>query len=68
MKNLSEKVLWLAAGAAVGAIGYMAWKHRDELADLAEVAMERGKEFLESQMPTSEQPQQPAQDVKPEKA
>lgn len=50
MKVLSEKLLLVAAGAAVGAVGYLAWKNRDDLHDLVDVALEKGKELVEQQV------------------
>ena len=50
MKNLSEKLLLVAAGVAVGAVGYMAWKHRDELPELIDAAVNKGKELLDEQI------------------
>lgn len=50
MKELSEKLLLVAAGAAVGAVGYFAWKNRDELHDLLDAALDKGKELIEKQV------------------
>ncbi|OBQ56868.1 hypothetical protein [Halodesulfovibrio spirochaetisodalis] len=50
MKELSEKLLLVAAGAAVGAVGYLAWKNRDELHDLLDAALDKGKELIEKQV------------------
>ncbi|MCT4535920.1 hypothetical protein [Halodesulfovibrio sp.] len=50
MKELSEKILLVAAGAAVGAVGYLAWKNRDELHELLDVALDKGKELVEKQV------------------
>ena len=50
MKDISEKLLLVAAGAAVGAVGYLAWKNRDELHDLLDAALDKGKELMEQQM------------------
>ena len=50
MKALSEKLLLVAAGAAVGAVGYLAWKNRDELHDLLDVVLDKGKELVEQQV------------------
>jgi len=40
----------VAAGAAVGAVGYLAWKNRDELHDLLDAALDKGKELMEQQV------------------
>lgn len=50
MKELSEKLLLVAAGAAVGAAGYLAWKNRDELHELLDLALDKGKELIEQQV------------------
>lgn len=50
MKELSEKLLLVAAGAAVGALGYLAWKNRDELHGLLDKAMDKGQELFEQQV------------------
>ncbi|SIN98958.1 hypothetical protein [Halodesulfovibrio marinisediminis] len=50
MKEFSEKLLLVAAGAAVGAIGYLAWKNRDELHDLLDLVLDKGKELVEQQV------------------
>ena len=50
MKELSEKLLLVAAGAAVGAVGYLAWINRDELHDLLDAALDKGKELMEQQV------------------
>ncbi|WP_290921911.1 hypothetical protein [Halodesulfovibrio sp.] len=50
MKELSEKLLLVAAGAAVGAVGYLAWKNRDELHELLDLALDKGKELIEQQV------------------
>lgn len=47
MKDFSEKLLMVAAGAMVGAVGYLAWKNRDELHDLLDTAYDKGKELME---------------------
>ena len=54
MKEISEKLLLVAAGAAVGAVGYLAWKNRDELHDLLDAALDKGKELMEQQMENME--------------
>jgi len=59
MNELSEKILLVAAGAAVGVLGYVAWKNRDKLAPMVESAIREGKEFLEKQMPGSTDGQAP---------
>lgn len=48
MNELTEKLLLIAAGAAVGAVGYMAIKHPDELNELMGDATELGKKFFEN--------------------
>lgn len=50
MKELSEKLLLVAAGAAVGAIGYLAWQNRDDLHALLDKALDKGQELMEKQM------------------
>lgn len=50
MKDISEKLLLVAAGAAVGAVGFLAWKNRDELHDLLDVALDKGRELIEQQV------------------
>lgn len=50
MKELSEKLLLVAAGAAVGAVGYLAWKNRDELHELLDVVLDKGKDLVEQQV------------------
>ena len=50
MKDLSEKLLLVAAGAAMGAVGYLAWKNRDELHDLLDTVLDKGKELMEQQV------------------
>lgn len=50
MKDLSEKLLLVAAGAALGAVGYLAWKNRDELHDLLDTVLDKGKELMEQQV------------------
>ncbi|MFA9395722.1 MAG: hypothetical protein ACERJ1_13585 [Halodesulfovibrio sp.] len=50
MKDISEKLLLVAAGAALGAVGYLAWKNRDELHELLDVALDKGKELMEQQV------------------
>lgn len=56
MKELSEKVLLVAAGAAVGVLGYVAWKNRDKLAPMVENAIKQGKDLLDRQSAGTEQP------------
>ena len=50
MKDLSEKLLLVAAGAAVGAVGYFAWKNREELHELLDAVLDKGKELVEQQV------------------
>lgn len=50
MKDIPEKLLLVAAGAALGAVGYFAWKNRDELHELLDVALDKGKELIEQQV------------------
>ena len=50
MNETSEKLLLLAAGAAVGALGYMAWKNRDELHEFVDKAVDLGKDFFDGKM------------------
>lgn len=50
MKDLSEKLLLVAAGAAIGAVGYLAWKNREELHDLLDTVLDKGKELMEQQV------------------
>ncbi len=50
MNELTEKLLLIAAGAAVGAIGYMAVKHPDELKEFVGNAAEMGQGLLEKTM------------------
>jgi hypothetical protein len=45
MKELGEKVLWLAAGAAVGAACYLAWRNRERLMPLVEQAVAQAREM-----------------------
>ena len=47
MNELTEKLLLIAAGAAVGAVGYMAIKHPDELKEFMGEASELGQKFFE---------------------
>lgn len=47
MNDLTEKLLLIAAGAAVGAVGYMAIKHPDELKEFVGDATELGQKFFE---------------------
>lgn len=47
MNELTEKLLLVAAGAAVGAVGYMALKHPDELKELMGEAADVGQKFFE---------------------
>ena len=48
MKSLTGKLLLVGAGAAVGAIGYMAWKHPETLRALASDARERAAALIET--------------------
>lgn len=50
MNELTEKILLIAAGAAVGAAGYMAYKHPDEFKQFMADAMEHGQDFLDKQL------------------
>ena len=50
MNALTEKLLLIAAGAAVGAVGYMAVKHPEELKEFMGEAAELGQKFLEKTM------------------
>lgn len=50
MKELSEKLLLVAAGAAVGAVGYLACKNRDELHELLDLVLDKGKDLVEQQV------------------
>ena len=50
MNELTEKLLLIAAGAAVGAVGYMAVKHPDELKEFMSEAAELGQDFFEKTM------------------
>jgi len=50
MNELTEKLLLVAAGAAVGALGYMAVKHPDELKEFMGDAAELGQKFFEKTM------------------
>lgn len=59
MNELTEKLLLIAAGAAVGAVGYMAVKHPDELQEFMGEAAELGQKFFEKTM--SEMAEQMAQ-------
>lgn len=47
MNELTEKLLLIAAGAAVGAVGYMAVKHPDELKEFMGTAADLGQDFFE---------------------
>ncbi|WP_018123749.1 hypothetical protein [Desulfovibrio oxyclinae] len=47
MNEFTEKLLLVAAGAAVGAVGYMAIKHPDELKELMGDAAELGQKFFD---------------------
>jgi hypothetical protein len=49
---LTEKLLLIAAGAAVGAVGYMAIKHPDELKEFAQDVADLGQDFIEKTMTT----------------
>jgi len=60
MNEMTEKLLLIAAGAAVGALGYMAVKHPDELKEFMSEAGELGQKFFEKTMnEMAEQMQQP---------
>ncbi|QJB56960.1 hypothetical protein [Pseudodesulfovibrio sp. zrk46] len=59
MNELTEKLMLIAAGAAVGAVGYMAIKHPDELKEFMGDAAELGQKFFEKTM--SEMAEQMAQ-------
>jgi len=50
VKDIPEKLLLVAAGAALGAVGYLAWKNRDELHELLDAALDKGKELIEQQV------------------
>ncbi len=55
MQEWAEKLLLVAAGAAVGALGYMAWQNRDELHALLDKALDHGQEMVKSQIKDFEQ-------------
>lgn len=46
MNENTEKLLLVAAGIAVGALGYLAVKDRKELHDLLDALLDKGKEFM----------------------
>lgn len=48
MKEFSEKLLLLAAGAAAGAVGYMAIRHPEELKELVGEAVQAGRKVFEA--------------------
>ena len=50
MNGLTGKVLLVTAGAAVGALGYMAWRHRDELKGALGGFVELGVNLAEKKM------------------
>ncbi len=50
MQDLMEKLLLVAAGAAVGALGYLAWQNRDELHALLDKALDKGQELVKEQV------------------
>lgn len=50
MNETLEKLLLVAAGAAAGAVGYMALKHPDELKRFAADSVDLGRELLERKM------------------
>ena len=50
MNEATEKLLLIAAGAAVGALGYMAWKNRDELHEFVDRAVDLGKDFFDGKI------------------
>ncbi|WP_319581960.1 hypothetical protein [uncultured Pseudodesulfovibrio sp.] len=50
MNELTEKLLLIAAGAVVGAAGYMAVKHPEELKKFMGQAAELGQDFIEKTM------------------
>lgn len=56
MKELPEKILLVAAGAAAGALGYLAWKNRDQLKPLVEQTIAQGQELVEEYLQPKNQP------------
>ncbi len=50
MKDISEKLLLVAAGVALGVVGCLAWKNRDELHEFLDLALDKGKELIEQQV------------------
>lgn len=63
MNELTEKLLLIAAGAAVGAAGYMAVKHPDELKEFMEGAMELGQNLIEKTMSDVAEQMAPSKDA-----
>ncbi|GFM32943.1 hypothetical protein [Desulfovibrio subterraneus] len=50
MQDWAEKLLFVAAGAAAGALGLVAWQNRDRLHELLDVALDKGQELMKDQM------------------
>ncbi len=50
MQNWAEKLLLVAAGAAVGALGFVAWQNRDRLHDLLDEALDKGQQLVKEQV------------------
>lgn len=46
MSKLTESILLIAAGATIGAVGYMALKHPDELKKMVDGAVALGEKVL----------------------
>ena len=46
MAKLAESLLLVAAGAAIGAVGYMALKHPEELKEMVDGAVALGEKVL----------------------
>jgi len=48
MNDSTEKLLVVAAGMAVGALGYLAVKDREELHKLLDLVLDKGKDLMDS--------------------
>ncbi len=63
MNELTEKLMLIAAGAAVGAAAYMAVKHPDELKDFVGDAAEIGQKLFEKTMSDMAEQMTPPKDA-----
>lgn len=63
MNELTEKLLLVAAGAAVGAVGYMAIKHPDEFKEFMGKAADLGQDFFEKTVTEMAEQMAPTKDA-----